>query len=796
MGGFLSNLFGDPLEQGERAEREGRKEEAVRLYAKGGDHARAAKLAAQIGDAAAAVQYTLLAVFSKIPEGYADAEPRQAGEILANSGHYAEAIPLFELSGAFRQAADAALKLQNPGRAARFYERGKHFGEAALYYQRASQIPEALRALEHESNRLRASLKTKRDATLEEALRKVEMQRAELLSRQGKSAEAVSLIKDGGQATPKAARLLEQAGNIREAIETFLASGDKVEALRLLFAHPHLDRKFRADSFKRAGRPLEAAEIYASLGSLREAAEGFEQGGDLGRAGVAWENLKEPQRAAQSFLQARRLADAARCFLAAGQMDVAARAYLQAGDAKNAGLCFDKAGLPLDSAQAFLQAKDRTQAIRVLKAVPRESPHNERAVLLLVPQLIEIRSFDEALSRIQSLPSAAVSGPNSAEILYWQGRIFEELGSIAEAATRYRKAASANPGLRDSAARATQLEARLRAGSPTSVAPPTVHVTVVMPQGSTEATATSRPAAEPPTQAVPVPGAPKASAASPGGVASAAASGHWTPGFVLNERYKILAELGRGGMGRVYRALDRELSEEVAIKTVLRVGEGGDHEERLLREVQICRKITHPNVVRVFDLGRFPGGIFVTMELVGGQRLDKLIRRDQLLPLDRVRWILGEIAAGLDAAHALHVVHRDLKPSNVMLTDARVKILDFGIARMAGNSKITQTGYAVGSPLYMSPEQLQGLPLDGRSDLYALGVLAYALTAGREPFVGDNLTVIAIHHIQNAPPDLRKLRPEVPDAWVRFIDKLLKKTPEERPPSARAVLEAIQALPI
>jgi serine/threonine-protein kinase len=774
-GGFFSQLFGDPLEQAAAAEKEGRREEALRLYAKGGDFRKAATIAAGLGRAQEAVNHTLFALFGKIPEGYEELDASQAGELLAKAGHREEALALFDLSQAWPQAADTALSLQQPGRAARYFERGKSYPQAALYYQRAGQIADAARVLELESNRLKQALRARPDRQAEEALRKVELERATILSRQGKSTEAGALIKGGAAAaTPRSARLLEQSGNVREAIEAFLEIGEQPEALRLLAQNPTLDRRFQAESYRRAGKKVEAGQLFVSAGAMREAAECFEQGTDFARAGSAWEAAKEPLKAAQAYLRGERWSEAGRCFLAANQPEVAARAFSRAGDPRSAAAAFEKAGQRAQAAQALLQAGDRAQAARVLRAVPKDDPGYVAAVLALVPILIDEKAYDEALARLQPLTpradSAAGAGALGAEIFYWQGRVLEALGSAPEAVTRFRQALALKPDQADAAQRALALSNRVQA-------------TQRFPAPGRQVSA-----GDEPTQAL-----------QPLRMAQAPPSGEWPKGFRLADRYEILGELGKGGMGRVYKARDHELDDLVAIKTVLRRSEGSlgnDHEERLLREIQICRKITHPNVVRVYDLGRFPGGIFITMEYLEGPRLDSLIRRDATLPLDKIRWVLTEIATGLEEAHALHVIHRDLKPSNVILAERHLKILDFGVARMAGDAKLTQTGFAVGSPLYMSPEQLQGQPLDGRSDLYALGVLAYALLTGREPFVGGTMTVIAMSHLQSPVPDPRKQRPELALEWVKLVQSLLGKTPEERPADAAAALATIRALPV
>ena len=269
------------------------------------------------------------------------------------------------------------------------------------------------------------------------------------------------------------------------------------------------------------------------------------------------------------------------------------------------------------------------------------------------------------------------------------------------------------------------------------------------------------------------------------------------PGQVLAGRYRIVGELGRGGMSRVYRALDQEFDDEVAIKTVLTPAFGpAEDEERLLREVRICRKISHPNVVRVHDIGRFPGGIFVIMEILEGPGLDQVIADDAPLALARIKKILLQIAGALSEAHRAKIVHRDLKPSNVMLVDGRVKVLDFGIARMADGSTghLTQTGQVIGSPMYMAPEQIQGLPLAGTCDLYALGVIAFTLLAGREPFTGETTTSIALKHLHETPPDILEFRPDLPGPWVELLSELLAKKPEDRVQSAEDVSAALTDL--
>lgn len=272
------------------------------------------------------------------------------------------------------------------------------------------------------------------------------------------------------------------------------------------------------------------------------------------------------------------------------------------------------------------------------------------------------------------------------------------------------------------------------------------------------------------------------------------------PGQVVADRYEILGDLGSGGMSRVYRARDIVLAEEVAIKTVLSpaLGRSNEDEQRLIREVQICRRLSHPNIVRVHDIGKFPGGIFVTMEILEGESLESVLETSKRMDARRVKAILLGISAALGEAHSMSIVHRDLKPGNVIVNGDKVKVLDFGIARRNdGNTAVnlTRTGEVIGSPLYMAPEQIQGKPLDGSCDLYALGVIAFTLLSGQEPFLGDNPTAIVLKHVNDPPPSILQHRPDLDASWATMLERLLAKKPADRYQSTDELNEVLRALP-
>ncbi len=753
-GSFLSKFSLDPIRRAENKLREGKKDEAMELFAKGGEYRRAAKLAAELGATNEAVRFSVRAVLGGGAEAYEETGPVQAGEILATAGHHREAIALFELGQAYTSAAKSALKLSLEGRAARYFEQGRDWPSAALYYRRSGKLEDALRVLELESDRLR---REKGPAGMASELKRkeIDLERAEHLSRLGRSKEAANLLLDL-EPSVQSARIFEEAGNAFEAIRAYLTIGSPDKALRLLSSTKDLDPKLIAEVYRKMKRPEDEAKVLAAHGFSREAAEAFERAGDWIRAGAQWEAARDHLRAADAFRKAGRLSVAARCMADAGELSNAARMYEEAGDLSGAATCHVKAGHGLEAAQLFFKAGKLGAATQALSAVKADAPKYAEAAVLMAKSLVENEKYVEALAAIRRVPpERRERGPVAAECLYWGGRAFEATGQAPQARACYQKLIFMPEDHRDAASRLAELEVAL---------------------GATMATA---PRGGPPATSPPPPG------------------DELPPGYVLLDRYEIQEELGKGGMGRVYRAMDRELEEMVAIKTLLQLAKQGSEEEaRLVREVQICRRITHPNIVRIYDLSRFHGGLFVTMELLEGTSLEDLLKRKRQLPFSQVKGILAQILAGLAEAHSLGVVHRDLKPGNLFLAARRIKILDFGIARMSSlDHKLTQTGTTLGSPLYMSPEQLQGEELDGRSDLYSLGTLAYTTIAGQEPFAGRPVSAIFLAQMNENPPDIRTLRQDTPPAWMDFLGRLLAKDRDQRFASAQEVARILPELP-
>jgi len=278
---------------------------------------------------------------------------------------------------------------------------------------------------------------------------------------------------------------------------------------------------------------------------------------------------------------------------------------------------------------------------------------------------------------------------------------------------------------------------------------------------------------------------------------ASAMNGNGQPPSILG-RYKILKELGRGAMGLVYLGKDPTIQRFVAIKTMRldQIEEPDKMEEikvRFFREAESAGRLSHPNIVTIYDAGEQDELGYIAMELVEGQSLKDWSRKPNLMPLPDVVATLASVAEALDYAHQQGVVHRDIKPANIMITkDRLVKVMDFGIAKMASSSK-TQTDVVLGTPAYMSPEQIAGKKVDGRSDVFSLGVVLFELLTGQPPFTADNLSALLFAIAHHPHPDLLTHRPELPPMFQEVVNRALQKELAQRYRRAAELAQDLRA---
>ncbi len=268
----------------------------------------------------------------------------------------------------------------------------------------------------------------------------------------------------------------------------------------------------------------------------------------------------------------------------------------------------------------------------------------------------------------------------------------------------------------------------------------------------------------------------------------------------LANRYRLLELIGHGGMASVYRAEDTRLRRTVAVKIIHpHLAEQANLLQRFEAEAVLVAKLHHPNIVRVFDFDHAEGLYFMVMEYLEGETLEKRLKRlagnQQQMAVEEALRIAIDLCQALEYAHQRGLIHRDIKPANVMLDqEGRPILMDFGIARLLGGGAHTATGTVLGTALYMAPEQVQGQPVDGRADIYALGVTLFQMLSNRPPFEADSVVTLMMKHVQEPPPDVRQFQPRAPYQVTVVLNKALAKQPQERYQTAQEMAEALQAV--
>ncbi|NQT15958.1 MAG: serine/threonine protein kinase [Planctomycetes bacterium] len=263
--------------------------------------------------------------------------------------------------------------------------------------------------------------------------------------------------------------------------------------------------------------------------------------------------------------------------------------------------------------------------------------------------------------------------------------------------------------------------------------------------------------------------------------------------------YRLLRRLGRGAMAEVYLAEQGSLTRQVAVKVLKReLATDQTYIQRFQREARAAAALVHANIVQIHEVGCIDGVHFIAQEYVQGLNLHQWVARDGALDLRTALVIMRQVAAALSKAGDQAIVHRDIKPENIMITrSGEVKVADFGLARVPGSGDsvhLTQAGMTLGTPLYMSPEQVEGKSLDPRSDLYSFGVTCYHMLAGSPPFEGDTALAVAVQHLNKSPESLENARSDLPPALCRIVHKMLAKAPENRYQSARELLRELRQL--
>jgi tRNA A-37 threonylcarbamoyl transferase component Bud32/Tfp pilus assembly protein PilF len=526
------------------------------------------------------------------------------------------------------------------------------------------------------------------------------------------------------------------------AVSSFLRGdlGDAARALErdgqsnvasLLLARLHQEQgqtERAAEQLENAGRDREAAELRRSMSDFDRAAMLFENAGDLRFAAEMYE-------AAESW------ADAARAFAAIEDWSDAERCYSRAGDHDALIGALEAQGELFRAAALASEHDDRARAIRLLQQVGPKDPEYGRAGELLALAFEHEGHLDLAANQLERRLQCLAPGETAPQLEIHLAELLDETGDWARALVVLETLRDREPTFPQVASRIESLRKKLSGPAPNA----------------------------------------STAGFSPSGGATA---------FVAEERYEILEEIGRGGMGLVYKARDRRLGRVIALKRMpenLRDHPGAV--QLFLGEAQAAARMNHPNIVTLYDVDQENGHFFITMELLEGLPLNAILtKRGRFGPRDTVQ-LGAQICAGLQFAHDQGIVHRDIKTANLFITRERMlKIMDFGLAKILEAVRDKGATLIAGTPFYMAPEQAAGAVTDGRTDLYALGVTLFELSTGKLPFFeGD----VAEQHRNSPPPNAADVVADYPPALAELIQTMMAKDPEERPASAAAVATAL-----
>ncbi len=697
-------------------------------------------------------------------------EPARAAEIRRDQNRFPEAAELYLQAGQFDAAGTLYASQNDYERAADCYRKGGRMSVAAEMYEKAHRYllagecymrcefhrhaaqsfvkvqdwAKAAQALElaiaEEVNKPGAGQDRKR----ENELKKLVLQAGKLHEEAGDPEAATRVLEQGecwsaaGDVAmrhgrhKKAADCFERAGNVPKASEALRAAGEDGAAAQLL--GEYLRDKGNDDEAARllveAGDYGSAGDLYRKLEDPKLAGECYERAGDYTQAAEMFRIATDWARAAANYERIQQYAEAAEC-------------VSQVGDPIQEALLLARAGRLLQAAQSYVRAGQDDEAIKGLQQVAPEAADFAVACALLGEIFSRKGKHTLAIKKLRQAIGNAELDMRNIDLFYALATIHEAAGQARDAVEIYEKILTADYHYRD-------VEARLEAARATSLS-------------------------QAATVAADAPSNPELVAAAP----------------VRPGRYRILEELGRGGMGIVYKAQDTVLDRVVAFKVLPdALRDNPQALKNFLREAKSAAKLNHPNIVTVFDAGEQDGRFYIAMEYVDGTTLKEILKRRGQVSATGVVHVGLQLCEALHYAHAQKVVHRDMKTANAMWTrEKKAKVMDFGLAKVVEEVR-NHTTLVSGTPFYMSPEQTLGKNVDQRTDLYSLGVMLFELATGKLPFREGN---VPYHHVHTAAPDPRSLCQTLPEGLARVILHCLQKDPEQRPQSAAEVAHALRA---
>ena len=676
--------------------------------------------------------------FAQAAELYVRAERHEtAGTIYAAQKEYAKAADCYFTAGRMSVAGEMYEKAGNFERAGECYARcefHRHAAQAFIQARRWLQAAEALEAVIVEEG---ARVGRGQDPARQREHRKLVLQAGKLYEQAERLEAALRVLERGGCHGP-AGEIAARLGHHEKAAELFQLGGDALRAAEALrqVGQEAAASQILAEHYREQGDADEAARLFVQAGDYSAAGDLYRNLEDFKMAGECYERQSDAAQAAEMFRMAGDHRRAADNYAQLGRWDDAAECASQLGDAAREADYLSRAGHLLRAGEALARQGRSDDAIKVLQQVRADDPDFATAAARLGEMFRAKGQHVLAVKKLRQAIGDAELDAGNVDVFYSLAGVLEDAGEVREAVDLYEKILAADYHYRDVGDRLEAARSRAR-----DLAPPE--------SGATGTTPTGRPG-----------------------------------------RYRIEGELGRGGMGIVYKAHDTVLDRPVAFKVLPdALRDNPQALKNFLREAKSAAKLNHPNIVTVYDAGEQDGRYYIAMEYVDGTTLKEIVRRRGAISPTGVLHVMLQMCDALDFAHKQKVIHRDVKTANTMWTrEKKAKIMDFGLAKVVEEVR-NHTTLVSGTPYYMSPEQTLGKNVDHRTDLYSLGVTLFELATGTLPFKEGN---VPYHHVHTPAPDPRSVAPKLPALLARIIARCLQKDPAQRFQSAGEIAALVR----